>query len=125
MKFLIDQNRSSYLAKLLNDAGHEAVHTAELGLEHAEDSELLALADSENRVVVSGDTDFGALLVMGKATSPSLILFRARYLLRAEQQAEVILQHLDEVASDLSKGAIVVVTDSRIRIRHLPLITDQ
>ena len=124
MNFLIDQNRSPHLAELLRDAGHDAVHTSELGLERAEDRELLLLADEEDRIVVSGDTDFGALLAMRRATSPSVILFRARHLPRAEHQAAVILQHLDEVADDLAQGAVLVITDDRIRVRHLPLIAE-
>ena len=124
MKFLIDQNRSPHLAELLRDAGHDAVHTSELGLERTEDRELLLLAAEEDRIVVSGDTDFGALLAMRRATSPSVILFRARHLPRAEHQAAVILQHLDEVADDLAQGAVLVITDDRIRVRHLPLIAE-
>ena len=124
MKFLIDQNRSPHLAELLRDAGHDAVHTSELGLERAEDRELLLLAAEEDRIVVSGDTDFGALLAKRRATTPSVILFRARHLPRAEHQAAVILQHLDEVADDLAQGAVLVITDDRIRVRHLPLIAE-
>ncbi|MXW42053.1 MAG: hypothetical protein F4138_03490 [Acidimicrobiia bacterium] len=124
MKFLIDQNRSPHLAKLLRDAGHDAAHTSELGLERAEDRDLLLLAADENRIVVSGDTDFGTLLAMRRATSPSVILFRARHLPRAEHQVAVILQHLDEVANDLVQGAVLVVTDDRIRVRHPPLVVD-
>jgi len=123
VRFLIDQNRSPHLAELLRKAGHDAVHASELGLERAEDRELLLLAAEENRVMVSGDTDFGALLAMLRVALPSLILFRARHLPRAEHQAAVILRHLDSVADDLARGAILVVTDDRIRIRHLPLIS--
>lgn len=35
MRFLLDQNRSPRLAELLRNAGHDAVHTLELGLERA------------------------------------------------------------------------------------------
>ncbi|WP_420617863.1 DUF5615 family PIN-like protein [Candidatus Poriferisocius sp.] len=121
MKFLIDQNRSPHLAELLRDSGHDAVHTSELGRERAEDRELLLLAAEEGRIVVSGDTDFGALLAVLRATLPSVILFRARNMPRAEQQAAVILRHLDDIAKDLDQGAILVITDDRIRVRHLPL----
>ncbi len=124
MKFLIDQNRSPQLAELLRDAGHDAVHTSELDLERAEDSELLALAADQGRVVVSGDTDFGALLAMLRASQPSVILFRARHMPRAENQAAIILDHLDDIANDLEEGAVLVITDDRIRVRHLPLISD-
>ncbi len=124
MKFLIDQNRSPRLASLLRDRGHDAVHTQELGLERAEDIELLLLAEREDRVIVSGDTDFGTLLAMSQRTSPSVILFRSRNLLTADQHADLILSHLDDLTPDLSEGAVVVVSDDRIRIRRLPLIHD-
>ena len=74
--------------------------------------------------MVSGDTDFGALLALLGATLPSVILFRARHLPRAEHQAAVILQHLHEIANDLAQGAVLVITDDRIRVRHLPLLGD-
>ena len=124
MKFLIDQNRSPRLASLLRDHGHDAVHTHELGLQRAEDIELLLLAEREDRVIVSGDTDFGALLAMSQRTNPSVILFRSRTALTADQHAELILSHLDDLTPDLSEGAVVVVSDDRIRIRRLPLIHD-
>ncbi len=124
MKFLVDQNRSPRLAALLRDRGHDAVHTQELGLERAEDAELLLLADREDRVIISGDTDFGTLLALSRRTSLSVILFRSRNALTADQQAELILDHLDDLASDLAEGAVVVVTDERIRIRRLPLLPE-
>jgi predicted nuclease of predicted toxin-antitoxin system len=122
VKFLIDQNRSPRLGALLRDAGHDAVHTLEVGLEEAEDDELLALAAEQQRIVVSGDTDFGALLALAHRRSPSVILFRARHMPSAADQAAVILGYLDDLADDLRHGAVVVITDDRIRVRRLPLI---
>lgn len=124
MKFLIDQNRSPRLAELLRNAGHDAVHTLELGLQAAEDDTLLALAATQGRVVVSGDTDFGALLALMRSRSPSVILFRDRNTPRAIDQATIILDHLDDLAGDLDEGAVVVISDERIRVRRLPLIHD-
>lgn len=124
MKFLIDQNRSPRLAALLRDRGHDAVHTLELGLERAEDIDLLLLAEREDRIIVSADTDFGTLLALSGRTSPSIILFRSRNALTADQHAELILGHLDDLAPDLVEGAVVVVGDERIRIRRLPLLHD-
>jgi len=76
-------------------------------------------------VLVSGDTDFGALLALLHRTSPSVILFRARNLPQAPQQAAVLLGHLDELDEDLRQGAVVVVGDDRIRVRRLPLLHEQ
>ncbi len=124
MKFLIDQNRSPRLADQLRQAGHDALHTLDLGLERAEDDELLLLAANEQRVIVSGDTDFGALLALLRRRSPSVILFRSRRILTAQDQAALILEHLDDLAEDLDQGAVVVVSDARIRVRRLPLLHD-
>lgn len=122
MRFLVDQNRSPALAQLLREAGHDAVHTLELGLERAEDDDLLALAAEQSRVVVSGDTDFGALLALSNQRVPSVILFRSRTHPAASDQADVVLGYLDDLADDLAAGAVVVVTDDRIRVRRLPLL---
>jgi len=125
VKFLIDQNRSPRLAELLRDGGHDAVHTLELGLERAPDDELLALAASQERIIVSGDTDFGALLAFRDRRSPSVVLFRSRHTFTADGQYALICDHLDDIAPDLDAGAVVVITDDRIRVRRLPLLHDE
>jgi predicted nuclease of predicted toxin-antitoxin system len=124
VRFLLDQNRSPRLAALLRAGGHDAAHTLDLGLEQAEDDAVLAAARDAGRVLVSGDTDFGALLALSGETSPSVILFRARNRPSADDQSAVILEHLDDLADDLETGAVVVVTDDRMRVRRLPLIHD-
>lgn len=124
MKFLVDQNRSPRLANALRSAGHDAVHTLDLGLGRAEDEDLLLLAAEQDRVIVSGDTDFGALLALLNRRSPSVILFRSRKLLTAAEQADLILGYLDELSEDLEAGCVAVISDTRIRVRRLPLLHD-
>jgi len=124
VRFLIDQNRSPRLAVLLREYGHDAIHTLEVGLERAKDEELLLLAATENRVIVSGDTDFGTLLALRNLRSPSVILFRSRMTLDAEDHVAIILEHLDDLEADLEAGAVVVVNDDRIRVRLLPFLHD-
>ena len=83
------------------------------------------MARDEQRIVVSGDTDFGALLALARQKSPSVILFRSRHHRTAEQQVAVILEHLDDLADDLTAGAVAVITNERIRVRRLPLLHDE
>ena len=76
-------------------------------------------------MVISGDTDFGALLVLDHRISPSVILFRSRHPRTAEAQTAVLLAHLDDHAEDPDHGAITVVADDRIGVRRLPRLTQR
>ncbi|HVA05779.1 MAG TPA: DUF5615 family PIN-like protein [Acidimicrobiales bacterium] len=122
MRFLVDENLSPRLARLLEDAGHEADHVAELGLAAADDATLLEFAESTGAVIISADTDFSALIARANRTSPSVVLFRRLGDRRAEQQARLLIDNLDQFAGSLDTGAIVVFTDERIRVRLLPFI---
>lgn len=122
MRFLVDENLSPRLATLLVDAGHDADHVARVGLRASDDAILLEFAESTKAVIVSADTDFSALLSRTTRTSPSVVLFRRLADRRPEQQARLILDNLDQFASALEQGAVVVFMDERIRVRRLPLI---
>ncbi|MEM9834025.1 MAG: DUF5615 family PIN-like protein [Bacteroidota bacterium] len=59
MKFIIDAQLPQALAIWLNDHGYNAIHTLELPeANRSDDSEIIIIADREDRVVVSKDTDF-------------------------------------------------------------------
>ena len=62
MRLLLDNKLSHRLPGLLVVAGHDGVHVRDLGMQHAPDEDVTDLARREDRVLVSADTDFGALL---------------------------------------------------------------
>lgn len=107
------------MADVLNEAGHDAVHARDEGLIKASDETVFARAQSDSRVVVSGDTDFGRLLIEAEARKPSLILFHREGDRRAASQAGLILSNLEQVQDDLEAGAIVVIEPHRVRVRRL------
>jgi predicted nuclease of predicted toxin-antitoxin system len=58
VKFLVDAQLPARLARFLTDAEHDSVHTTVLPKgNRTPDTELAALADAEDRVVVTKDRD--------------------------------------------------------------------
>ena len=82
---------------------------------------IIEVARAQNRVLISADTDFGTILALTRASSPSFLLLRRISGRRAAEQAIVILGNLDAVAEDLRTGAIVMLGEQTVRIRKLPI----
>jgi predicted nuclease of predicted toxin-antitoxin system len=124
VKLLLDANLSPRVARLLKEAGHDAIHVADIGLLTAADPDILRTAAKEERILLTADSDFGALLALGSLASPSVLLLRSADHLRPNEQAELIAANLPQIAEDLKKGAIVSLTRDRLRVRELPISTD-
>nr|WP_217523124.1 DUF5615 family PIN-like protein [Pleurocapsa sp. PCC 7327] len=110
-------------ATLLSEAGIDTVHVAEIGLSAADDRDILQRARDDERVVVTLDADFHALLALSAATSPSVIRIRIERL-RAQALTNLLLTVLDEFSEDLEQGVVVTVEPSRVRMRRLPLVKE-
>ena len=121
MRLLVDNALSPRLAEGLRAAGHDAVHVRDLGLHAAPDQEIFDLAASEDRVVVSEDTDFGTLLSLRDSSRPSVILFRHMPDRSASGLLSILLRNIATVEVDLESGAMVVIEPGRIRVRRLPM----
>ena len=120
MKFLIDNALPPRVAELLLAAGHDAVHVRAYGMQAATDELILARALAEDRVVVSADSDFGAILAAQEADRPSFVLFRDPNLLGALDYAETLLDALPALEPELLSGCVAVFRYGRLRVRKLP-----
>jgi predicted nuclease of predicted toxin-antitoxin system len=121
VNFLIDKPLSPRVAVGLRAAGHDAAHVLDYGMHAATAEAIFERAARESRVVVSADTDFGTLLALREATSPSVNLFRAASLRRADDQVALILVALPSTEAALRRGAIVILERHRLRLRDLPI----
>jgi len=121
MRLLIDNALSPRLADVLSRAGHDVLHVRDVGLRDADDETILRFAETESRVVVSADTDFGTLLAIGKGKLPSVILFRRGSPRSPEKQAAFLVANLPALEEELLQGAIVTLQAERLRIRRLPV----
>jgi predicted nuclease of predicted toxin-antitoxin system len=103
------------------EAGHDTEHVRDLGLQAAPDAVVLQRAREHSQVLVSADTDFGTLLARTGADRPSVILIRRSSARRAIELASLLLSNLDAITDDLKSGAVVVITDTDLRVRTLPI----
>lgn len=120
LRFLADMNLSPVTVVTLQRDGWDIVRVSSLLPAYASDTEVLALARQQDRVVVTQDLDFSVLLALGGLVRPSLITIRMSNT-EPKHVATRLLQILPRVAEVLADGAAVTVDDNALRIRRLPI----
>jgi predicted nuclease of predicted toxin-antitoxin system len=120
MKFLADMGISMSVVAALRQAGHDALHLRDEGLQRLEDATILQKARVEGRIVLTFDLDLPDLMAGSTERTPSVILFRLRHAKPAIVTAR-LLRVLSECERHLVHGAVIVVEASRYRVRRLPI----
>ena len=120
MRFLLDQGLPRSAVFHLFRKGIASQHTGDCGLATAEDSTILKRARVENLVVVTLDSDFHTELVLSGAQKPSVIRIRIEGL-RGEDIAALVAEAIHTCEEDLESGALISITSSGIRVRHIPI----
>ena len=111
---------SPALAQWLLSQGHDAIHATNVDLARAPDTEIMARAKHDDRIVVTADLDYPRILALSTADRPAVILFRGGDWSESESVARLRVL-LAIVPENELTSSLVVVEKARIRRRMLPL----
>jgi predicted nuclease of predicted toxin-antitoxin system len=120
LKLLIDMNLPPAWEAVLQAHGFTAIHWSKAGDPRAPDHVLMDWAVANGYIVFTHDLDFGRMLALTHASGPSVLQVRTQDVL-PDHLENVVVAALRQHESDLASGALVVVDESRSRIRVLPI----
>ncbi len=124
MRFLLNMNVPRELGRRLGAEGHECRYTGDIGMARASDMAIMEEARANKEVIVTHDLDYGHLLAFSGESTPSVIIFRLRNT-HPDNLFARIVGTWHEVEKPLLEGAIVVLEDTVLRIRKLPIAREE
>lgn len=89
-------------------------------MSRATDRQILEYARDEQRIVITLDSDFHAILAVENLDSPSVVRIRQEGL-RGPELTELIEKIWSRIGQQLENGAMATITEKAIRIRKIPL----
>lgn len=114
MRFLIDESTGKRLATLLEKKGHDVVFVGDF-MPKATDESVLAEAEKQNRILITDDKDFGALIFRLNRPTTGVILLRT-----VSSRPNVRLEIIKNLLKSYNpKGKFVVLKEDSIRIRKI------
>ncbi|MDQ3927647.1 MAG: DUF5615 family PIN-like protein [Chloroflexota bacterium] len=115
MKFLLDESADYPLAKHLTDLGYDVKAIAYDYPQALRDSEVLAIAQQEERILITNDTDFGELIFRRRLSHAGVVLFRL-----GSESVTAKIRWLDYVLAQHAEQLeqFIVVTERGVRIRR-------
>ena len=120
MRFPADMGISGRIVTWLRAEQHDAIHLRDQGLHRLPNGKIFEKAAEEDRIILTFDLDFAEIVALSAGKVVSVILFRLNNT-RTKFVWERLQTVLKDCAEALKAGAIVVVEDTRHRIRRLPL----
>jgi predicted nuclease of predicted toxin-antitoxin system len=119
MRILTDQDVYKVTIDKLKELGHDVVTAKDLNLQKASDQDLLNTARETNRLLLTRDKNFGALLFLKEEKiTTGVILLRGspKTLKKLHQELQKLMQ---EHSEDELKCSFCVMEPTRYRIRRL------
>jgi predicted nuclease of predicted toxin-antitoxin system len=115
--FLLDENVDARLSPHLRASGHDVISAVEYPGAGIPDTDVLAAALRDRRILITNDADFGELILRRGLPHAGVILLRLQTTRLAAKQValdRVLREHGHQLREFL------VVTESLVRVRRPP-----
>lgn len=116
MRFLVDESTGAAVVAYLRSIGHDVLAAAET-MPQADDSDILARAVAEDRILLTNDKDFGELVFRNGQAHSAIVLLRLQDE-SAVNRVRVVKDLLDQFADRLA-GHLTVAAETGVRFRPL------
>jgi predicted nuclease of predicted toxin-antitoxin system len=117
-RILVDEDMPRSTARVLVQAGYDAVDVRDVGLRGLGDNEVFAYAQANGMALISADMGFANALRYPLGTHEGIVVVRVPNELRTAQVNDELTRSLAELAGEALKGLLLIVEVRRTRIRR-------
>ena len=109
MKFIVDAQLPRKLSDFLNEKGYDCIHTLDLPKRNAtSDEEISVLSISEQRIVISKDSDFYNRFLT--KLEPFKLLQISTGNIKIEELISLIEKNIEKIIDEISYNFVVEIT---------------
>ena len=116
MKYLANENFPKTSAKILKERGWDIEHIGETNM-GIRDEEVMEVAISEHRIIITFDSDYGELVYKHGYRPPGIVYLRIKKF-TPEYPANLLLKLIVEEELKID-GLFTVIDDNQIRQRKI------
>jgi len=130
MKILVDQNLQPEVAQHLLTKKYDAIHTSQIGMQIADDTEIFDYCRQENRILVTADVKLIKYLASSNAITPSVLIVRGyefgtRTSPKLLPDIECALTIVNDILVGQDEAVFTLRINRPLRVRLLPLNQDE
>lgn len=120
LRYLADMNLSPQTVNALQTDGIDIIRVSDVMAATTRDTDILAYARQERRVIITQDLDFSTLVAVGGYAEPSLVTLR---LSTSDPTTitQTLRRILPQVVTALQEGSAIINGYRTVRIRSLPI----
>jgi predicted nuclease of predicted toxin-antitoxin system len=116
--YIIDEDMSVTVARVLREAGHDAIHIREAGMQGAPDALVFLLAKSRNAILVTEDLDFSDIRAYPLGTHSGSVILRIPDNVAYSTRVRRVMEAIEDELHDGLDGCLLIVEAATTRRRN-------